>query len=474
MENKKIGRFPLTYWVAIMFEFFERGSYYGMMSFFAVYLTDTLYFSKEGVSLITGTVVPFLIYGLPLITGAVADKLGYRRCLIFAFSFLGTGYFLLSSFDTYTAVFLSMMVIGIGAGIFKPIISGTIAKVTDEKTSTIGFGIFYWTINLGAFLFPLIIVPYLKTIDVQLIFVVASILTGSMIIPTLLFYKEIKTNVEATKTNIKESIAEIYSKIKVVFLDGKFILFIFIYSMFWIIYFQMYGSVLWYMNDFIDASVFNNFVNNAFGIEWFKSSFGFSFKFDVEHVTVINAGTIIILQLFISKITAKTKALPTMICGMAFGTLGIAILAISSDFTVFIIGLTVFSLGEMTAHPKYFSYLGFIAPPDKKATYMGFGFLYGVFGSFIGNLLGGFLYVRCIDKPVINYLTSKLGNMDLFADVKKHNLSGIIEVAEKNGIARADILNVTGETQMWLIYTFIGIIGIVGLFLYDKYVLKRK
>jgi dipeptide/tripeptide permease len=51
---------------------------------------------------------------------------------------------------------------GFGAGTFKPIISGTIAKVTDENTSSVGFGIFYWSINLGAFLFPMFLVPYLK------------------------------------------------------------------------------------------------------------------------------------------------------------------------------------------------------------------------------------------------------------------------------------------------------------------------
>ena len=45
----------------------------------------------------------------------------------------------------------------------------------------------------------------------------------------------------------------------------------------------------------------------------------------------------------------------------------------------------LFSIGEMTTHPKYISYVGQIAPRDKVATYMGFGFLYGVFGSFFGS-----------------------------------------------------------------------------------------
>lgn len=29
-------KFPATYWLVILFEFFERGSYYGMMSILSV------------------------------------------------------------------------------------------------------------------------------------------------------------------------------------------------------------------------------------------------------------------------------------------------------------------------------------------------------------------------------------------------------------------------------------------------------
>jgi len=65
-----------------------------------------------------------------------------------------------------------------------------------------------------------------------------------------------------------------------------------------------------------------------------------------------------------------------------------------------VLGIAVFSIGEMTAHPKYYSYVGMVAPQDKKAVYMGYAFLYGVFGSLIGSNLGGFLYERML-KPVV-------------------------------------------------------------------------
>ena len=120
----------------------------------------------------------------------------------------------------------------------------------------------------------------------------------------------------------------------------------------------MFDSVLWYVQKYVDASTLNNSVNGIFS----AVGINLNWKFDIEHVTVINAGTIILLQIVVSNIVKHTKALPTMIAGIAMGTIGMAILAINTNIWVFIIGIVIFSIGEMTAHPKFISYVGLIAP----------------------------------------------------------------------------------------------------------------
>ncbi len=465
-KKKKAGLkdFPFNYWVTIMFEFFERGSYYGMMSVLSVYMTDELGFGKEQVGIIKSTIQP-LLYFLPIITGAIADKMGYRKTLMVAFGLLGSGYFLTSQMESYAMVFISLVIMGIGAGTFKPVISGTIAKVTDERTSTLGFGIFYWTINLGAFLFPLILVPVLKAIDWSYVIIASAIGTGLMLIPTIFLYKE-PPREEIKKEPVWESIKEIFKKVGIVFMDWRFILFIFIYSWFWILYFQMFDSVLWYVKAFVDAEPLNQFVQQIPGLE--------KWKFDVEHVTVINAGTIILLQLFISAIVSKTKALPTMVFGIALGTIGMAILSLSASIWVFMAGIIIFSIGEMTAHPKFISYLGLIAPPDKKATYMGFGFLYGVFGSFIGGYLGAFLYLRFIDWPMIGFIRQKIAasgaDIKLAADVQ---IAEALEAAEKIGLEKAIVSEHANTSELWLLFSGIGIVCIIGLLAYQKFIGTR-
>lgn len=417
--------FPKNFWTVIIMEFFERGSYYGVMSVFSVYLVLSpaqggLGIAKTDVGIMKSTITP-LLYFLPILSGAIADRFGYRITLFFAFAVMSTGYFLTGFANSYSLVFLSMFLMVLGAGTFKPIISGTISRTTDESNSTLGFGIYYWSINLGAFIFPLILVPYLKSFSWSYIFFMAGIGTGWLLLLNALVYKEPKRPASS------KSLAEVLTGAVKVLSDFRFIIMIVIYSGFWVLYFQQFDTVLWYLKERVDMTPVNAAVNSFLSL--FVSNP--QWKFDAEHVTVINAGTIILLQIFISNIVKNKKALPTMITGLIFGTIGIAMLAISEHAFVFIAGMIIFSIGEMTAHPKFISYVGLIAPDDKKALYLGYSFLYGVIGSGVGGYLGAKLYVLFIEK-------------------------------------------MNTPAYLWLSLAGIGVFSITGLLLYNKFLAPKK
>ncbi|MBM4060693.1 MAG: peptide MFS transporter [Planctomycetes bacterium] len=385
--------FPRTFWVANVMELFERGAYYGMNSVLAVYLSTKvdeggLGFDKQSIGFLQ-SIVYAATYVVPILGGALADRYGYRRMLLVAFSLLASGYFAAGYMSTYGLVFLSLLVMATGAGLFKPIISGTIARTTNESNSAFGFGVYYWMINLGAFVAPLV-VSVLKGFSWQYVFVASAAYTGLMLLPTLLVWTD-PPRPPSTKTlkQVLVGAAEVLG-------DSRFMLMVVVYSGFWILYFQNFGSVLWYLGDFVDGKPVDEAVNGA--LRWLGFQGGF--RFDAEHVTSINAGTIILLQVVVSRTVKNWKPLPTMVTGMALGACGFALLASSHGPWVFIAGIAVFSIGEMTAHPKYYSFIGIVAPADKKAVYMGYAFLYGVFGALLGSSLGGAAYEHYL-KPVV-------------------------------------------------------------------------
>jgi POT family proton-dependent oligopeptide transporter len=407
--------FPRVFWIANVMELFERAAYYGLNSVLAIYLSDSMQsgglgFSEESVGFLQSLIYAFT-YVVPILGGALADRYGYRRMLLVAFSFLASGYFISGHMSAYATMFAALLIMATGAGLFKPIISGTLARSTTEENSGFGFGIYYWMINLGAFLAPLA-VTYFRGFSWSLVFTASAMYCALMLLPTLFLYRD-PPRPESTKR-----LREVLANAAMVLSDARFMLMIFVYSGFWILYFQNFGSVLWFLRDFVDATP----VNRAF------ASLGINVKFDAEHVTVVNAGTIILLQVLVSRLFKNVKALPTMITGMGIGALGFACLAFSQTVWIFILGIAVFSVGEMTAHPKYYSYVGIVAPADKKAVYMGYAFLYGVIGSLIGSNIGGVLY-EAVLKPQVGSPGAAAAYRDfwlLFAALDLLSMVGLI------------------------------------------------
>lgn len=390
MEQRKtpiLKTFPSVFWVANVMELFERAAYYGLNSVLAIYLSNPaakggLGFPEQSVGFLQSLIYA-CNYVVPIAGGALADRYGYRRMLLFAFSMLATGYFAAGNVTSYGVVFAALLLMATGGGLFKPIISGTIARSTNDENSGFGFGVYYWMINVGAFLAPLV-VSVLKGFSWRWVFMASSAYCALMLLPALFAFKE-PPRPENTK-----SFGDVVRGAALVLGDARFMLMIVVYSGFWILYFQNFGSVLWYLRDFVDGTP----VDRLF------ASFGIPLKFDSEHVTVINAGTIILLQIVVSRVVKNVRALPTMVSGIAFGAVGFLCLALSRNVWVFVLGLVVFSIGEMTAHPKYYSYVGLVAPQDKKAVYMGYAFLYGVIGSLVGSSLGGAMYAAWL-KPLV-------------------------------------------------------------------------
>lgn len=412
--------FPKVFWVANVMELFERAAYYGLNSVLAIYLTNSiadggLGFSEQSVGFLQGLIYA-LTYIIPILGGALADRYGYRRMLLVAFSLLTAGYFLSGQASAYGVVFAALLVMATGAGLFKPIISGTLARTTNESTSGFGFGVYYWMINLGAFLAPLV-VNYIKGFSWTYVFIASSFYCALMLIPTLFLYSD-PPKPESTK-----KLKEVLSGAAMVLGDARFMLMIVVYSGFWILYFQNFGSVLWFLRDFIDPTP----VNQLF------TSLGLGMTFDAEFVTIINAGTIILLQVVVSRVVKDIKPLPTMISGMIIGALGFVCLAFAHTAWIFILGIAVFSIGEMTAHPKYYSYIGLVAPADKKAVYMGYAFLYGVMGSLVGSNLGGVLYEEML-KPL----------------------------AGQSGVERM-------YRNFWLLFALLDVVAVAGLLAYNRF-----
>ena len=206
---QQVRSLPRTFYVANTMEIFERMAWYGMFTPLALYLTDPrarggLGLREEDAGTIIG-IVTFALYLMPVITGALGDRFGYKKMFLLAYAILTPCYYLLGTFSTYGGFLLGFMFVAVGAAIFKPVVVGTVARVTNEQTSQLGFGIFYMMVNVGGFLGPAIS-GYLRSPDPvtgvshwNRLFICSSIFIAINFFWVILFYKEPTT--ESTSAN---------------------------------------------------------------------------------------------------------------------------------------------------------------------------------------------------------------------------------------------------------------------------------
>lgn len=159
MTTQRSG-FGRAFYLANVMEIFERLAWYGFFTVSSLYMTTAverggLGFTNSQRGVLQG-VIPFFVYLLPVFAGALADRVGYRRMFIFAFALLAPAYFMLGEARGFWSFFAVYMLVALGAGTFKPLVVGTVARATDESNRGIGFGIFYLMVNIGGFVGPVV------------------------------------------------------------------------------------------------------------------------------------------------------------------------------------------------------------------------------------------------------------------------------------------------------------------------------
>ncbi|GAB4295058.1 MAG: hypothetical protein Kow0098_17080 [Ignavibacteriaceae bacterium] len=500
----KLRDFPQTFWVANTMEIFERMAWYGFFTVSSLYITGSvesggLGFTDEDRGVLQG-VVTFFLYLFPIVTGALADRYGFRKMLFASFTVLVPAYYLLGVFKSFPSFFLAFMLVALGAAMFKPVIIGTVSKTTDDRTSSLGFGIFYMMVNIGGFIGP-IVAGIVRAMSWDYVFIASSLWMAINFIFVTLFYKEPTT--ESTSSNPRK-LKKVLSDMVEVLGNGRFFIFVFgllvvlvigskftsdgsftwgdiilfaiiwsilnfgydfilkksksagqkwylqtmktgdwrfgvfllLMSGFWTSFNQIFYTLPLHIRDFTDTSDLFLFLQSIMSFLGFEdasslnSAMVTSGQVNPEYIININAGSIIFFQVLISYFVGKLKPFTTIFWGVIITVVSFSILIFGTTGWIVILGVFVFSFGEMMASPKSKEYTGKIAPPDRVALYMG----YFYWCVALGNLFGGIL-------------------------------SGQFYAAFARDMNRPDL--------MWLIFTLLALLTAALIFLYDRKVIKK-
>lgn len=379
--------FPPVFWVANGIEVLERFAYYGIYFGFGIYLTH-LGYSRESLGTIQSLFL-LLSYAIPVISGTFADRFGFKKILIISYLAYLPSILLLMLTKSFSGIALTMLTIGLAAGIFKPLVAGTVRVATDTTNKTLGFGIFYAMVNVGGSFGP-IVAGKLRAISWNYAFLAAAIAIGVMLVITLLFYKEPPREAQT------ETLGKKFRDIGTALADKKFAVFLVLLGVFfWLPFWAFFNLCALYVDSNLDTARLYMNLRSVFGQGFadFFSQVGDDGKRHILGETISHTGYIImLLQLVVSRVFERMRPMPSFMIGLVIAAVGLVVLGLArlAPPALVFLGIFLFAIGEMITSPRIQEYITWIAPKEKAGLYMGSNFL----AVMIGGFTSGFIYTN--------------------------------------------------------------------------------
>ncbi|HET6591327.1 MAG TPA: MFS transporter [Xanthomonadales bacterium] len=403
---EKRSPFPRVFWVANSVEVLERFAYYGIYFGFGIYMAS-LGYTRAQLGVVQ-SIFLLLSYGIPVISGSFADRFGFKKVLIVSYLAYLPTILLLIYTKSFSGIVLTMLSIGLAAGIFKPLIAATVRAVTDKTNKTLGFGIFYAMVNIGGSFGP-IVLGKLRAISWDYAFMAAAAAVVLMLLITIFFYEEPER--DTAGVTLGQKFRDIVTALSDLKLTSLLII---LGAFFWLPFWCFFNLCAVYVDSNLDTARLYESMAAVLGtgIAGFFSQVDESGTRRILGETISHTGWIImVLQVFVSRAAERFQAMPTFLFGLLLIAMGFAIIGfanISAPAIIFL-GIMVFAVGEMASSPRIQEYITWIAPKEKAGMYMGMNFLSVMIGAAFSGITYTALYGRFESSGHPEYVWYVLG-----------------------------------------------------------------
>ncbi len=405
-----IASLSYVFWIVGAMEMVERLAFYGVKAVAALYATDPV--SKGGLGVTAGefgqllALWAFVQSLLPVFTGGLSDRFGYKLTIFCSTVIKIVGYLIMAFVHTYWGFFVGAVVLASGTAIFKPGIQGTLVKATTRSNSSMAWGIFYQTVNIGGYLGPIVAARMRSEFahispahGWTMVFIACAIIISCNFL-LLLTYREVGKEERLEQAKLRregklkdeglfvESIREL--------IKPHVFVYLLIFSGFWFMFNALFDVLPMHIRDWVDRT---DIVQTLFGGQTNNQLAKFIFGMNAEGTNImpegmlnLNAGMIMLTCFFFAYISGLMRATTSMVVGTLFATAALFAIGNATLGWVMVGVIITFSVGEMLSSPKFSEYIGNFAPHDKKAMYLGFSQIPLAMGWTLEGWIGPKLY----------------------------------------------------------------------------------
>jgi MFS family permease len=378
--------------------------------------------------------------------GAYSDKIGRKKSLFLSHFIMIIGYLIISISSNFFPFLLGVVTLGIGSGIFKPILEGSIAGELNKENSSLGWSYYIIAVNIGVIWSTLLIEP-LRNEGWSFVFLGSSVILLIDLF-VMLFVKDSKD-----KYHSENALHNIRSAFK----RKELWHIVIIMSGFTAVYMQFYEMLPNFFLDWTDTRKIADFLPDYFSFERGQERYlSYEWIFWLNPILVVL--TIIPITNFFKKLP-PTKSLQY---GMMLVTIGFALTGMSNIGAILLSGVVIYTFGEMIVRPKFFEYAANLADDSQKSLYMSFVNLSYAIGYMFSAITGGFIYEYFGEKS--NFSLIKLNDYTIsqtkaFAKFQTNNSLSFSEASS----------NLWNEFNPWLAWVPFIVISIFSLIFLVKY-----
>jgi MFS family permease len=352
-----VRSYPAAYWYLWIGTFVNRlGGF--VVPFLAIYLTEVrgMTIGQAG-GVISAYGAGTLAAG-PL-GGLLADRLGRRRTLLLSLVLTSIGMVTMSAVRSPAALVITAAALGFVTDVYRPPVFAMVADVVAPERRPQAYALLYWVVNLGVSFAPVIAGVMAKR-NFQALFIADAITT--LVFAAVVFFRIPETRpVEAVPAHERP---HPFAGITVAFRDGVFLAFTALSFLTTLLFFQ-------YQVALPVAMRADGISSEAYGV-----------------TVATNGVLIVLLQPWVSRIVAKYRRSRVMAVGAVFIGAGFGLNAFADTQAVYMTGVAIWTLGEITLLPVASAVVADMAPPEARGRYQGAYFMSWGLGLFAAPLLG--------------------------------------------------------------------------------------
>jgi predicted MFS family arabinose efflux permease len=342
--KRTYNQYPRLFWIVVGTLFIDSLGSTLLFPFFALYITQKFGVGMTQAGVLLGMSSLFGLIG-SIIGGALADRFGRRKLILFGLIFSALSSLLFGLAWEIRMLYGLVVIVGLLSRIAAPAQDAMLADILPESKRQEGFGITRVAFNY-AWIFGTALGGLVAAHSFMALFVLDAVL--SLIVAGILFrfLPETKPSIPA-ETKQEETFLKTVKGYRQVLRDLGYIVFTLAGMLVLVVYQQQYSSLAVYLKDV------HNISPRVYGI-----------------MLSVAGLEVVLFQLWVSRQTRKHPPFLMMVLGSLFFMAGFAMFGFVQQAGLFLVAVTIITIGEMVMFPTNKALAVNFSPEDMRGRYM--------------------------------------------------------------------------------------------------------